>query len=73
MADGGVRGFAGHLKESATLREAMNDILDITRAPVIFSHSNVRALCDVNRNVYSSAKSYVGMDSFNRNISINNY
>jgi membrane dipeptidase len=31
--------------------KAMNDVLTLSHAPVIFSHSNVRALADVNRNV----------------------
>lgn len=34
--------------------KAMDDILAISKAPVLFSHSNVRALCDVNRNVPDS-------------------
>jgi membrane dipeptidase len=34
--------------------KAMADILEISKAPVLFSHSNVRALCDVNRNVPDS-------------------
>lgn len=34
--------------------KAMNDILDISDAPVIFSHSNVKAICKVNRNVSDS-------------------
>lgn len=32
----------------------MNDVLDISRAPVIFSHSSARALVDVERNVPDS-------------------
>ena len=31
--------------------KAMHDILDITTSPIIFSHSNVKSLCNVNRNV----------------------
>lgn len=31
--------------------QTMNDVLDITRAPVIFSHSDTRALCNISRNI----------------------
>lgn len=34
--------------------KAMSDILNITKAPVIFSHSNARKLSDINRNVPDS-------------------
>jgi membrane dipeptidase len=36
---------------SHTSEETMNDVLDISKAPVIFSHSSMRAICNTPRNV----------------------
>src|SRR5204862_5662323 len=36
---------------SHTAPETMRDALEVAQAPVIFSHSNARKLCDVPRNV----------------------
>ncbi|CAL4071919.1 unnamed protein product [Meganyctiphanes norvegica] len=36
---------------SHVAQQTMHDVLDVTRAPVIASHSDTRALCDVPRNV----------------------
>lgn len=31
--------------------QTMHDVLDITRSPVIFSHSDARAICNTTRNI----------------------
>uniref|UniRef100_H2YAW7 Dipeptidase n=1 Tax=Ciona savignyi TaxID=51511 RepID=H2YAW7_CIOSA len=42
----------GMLVDLAHVSDAtMNDVFDVTSAPVIYSHSSVRALCDHKRNV----------------------
>ncbi len=40
-------------------QQVMSDVLDIAQAPVIFSHSSARALCDHPRNVPDSILSRV--------------
>jgi membrane dipeptidase len=40
-------------------QQVMSDVLDIAQAPVMFSHSSARALCDHPRNVPDSILSRV--------------
>jgi membrane dipeptidase len=42
----GVMADISHVSE-----KTMMDVLELSRAPVIFSHSNAKAICNVNRNV----------------------
>ena len=47
-----VKVFTGMLVDlSHVSAQVMSDVLDIAQAPVIFSHSSARALCDHPRNV----------------------
>jgi membrane dipeptidase len=45
---------------SHTSEDTMRQAIQVSRAPVIFSHSNVRALCDVPRNVPDDVIELVG-------------
>jgi membrane dipeptidase len=45
---------------SHTSEDTMRQAIDVSRAPVLFSHSNARALCDVPRNVPDDVIELVG-------------